>query len=44
MVTDVNLRWPFVGNQFNGFQWKSVKLQDNVLTTIQVKMFSNKFI
>lgn len=36
--TNANLKWPFVGNQFDRVQWKSGIVHDveNVRTTLQV--------
>lgn len=31
-----DLKWPFVGNQFNSIQWKSEELQDKIETCLYV--------
>lgn len=32
-----DLKWPFIGRQFDGVEWKSGKDYENIETTLQVK-------
>lgn len=38
--TNVNLKWPFVGSQFDGVEWKSGVEYKNVEIVLMVKFFS----